>query len=111
MRYAWAHHRFRWVFRKLPGGQAPRPWSPITVVNVTRTIHAGHLVEWNLSDFEECRYHFTVGQTGTFGSVDIEFQGQRYTEKDGVFYGDTLTLSNRYSLGAAKVVDLRLRCQ
>ena len=89
----------------------PVPTPTPTVVNVTRTIHAGQLVEWNLSDFEECRYHFTVRQTGTFGSVDIEFQGQRYTEKDGVFYGDTFTLSNRYSLGAAKVVDLRLRCQ
>ena len=30
-------------------------------------------------------------QTGSFGSVDIEFQGQRYTEKDGVFYGDRFT--------------------
>ena len=88
----------------------PVPIPTPTVVNVTRTIHAGQLVEWNLSDFEECRYHFTVRQTGTFGSVDIEFQGQRYTEKDGVFYGDTFTLSNGYSLGAAKVVDLRLLC-
>ena len=89
----------------------PVPIPTPTVVNVTRTIHAGQLAKWNLSDFEECRYHFTVRQTGTFGSVDIEFQGQRYTEKDGVFYGDTFTLSNGYSLGAAKVVDLRLQCQ
>ena len=89
----------------------PVPTPTPTVLNVTRTIPAGQLVEWNLSDFEECRYHFTVRQTGTFGSVDIEFQGQRYTEKDGVFYGDTFMLSNGYSLGTAKVVDLRLRCQ
>ena len=79
-------------------------------MSVTRTIPAGQLVNWDLSDFEACRYHFTVRQTGTLGSVDIEFQGQRYTEKDGVFYGDTFTLSNGYSLGTAKVVDLRLRC-
>ena len=77
-----------------------------TVMSVTRTIPAGQLVNWDLSDFEACRYHFTVRQTGTLGSVDIEFQGQRYTEKDGVFYGDTFTLSNGYSQG----VDLRLRC-
>ena len=81
-----------------------------TVMSVTRTIPAGQLVNWDLSDFEACRYHFTVRQTGTLGSVDIEFQGQRYTEKDEVFYGDTFTLSNGYSLGQAKVVDLRLRC-
>ena len=49
-------------------------------------------------------------QTGALGAVDIGFQGQRYTEKDGVFYGDTFTLSNGYSLSTAKVVDLILRC-
>ena len=36
MRYAWAHHRFRWVFRKLPGGQgrcSNPPCLPLTSVN------------------------------------------------------------------------------
>ena len=63
----------------------PTP-APTLTMSVTRTIPAGQLVWWDLSEFEECRYHFTVRQTGTFGSVDIEFQGERYTEKDGVFY-------------------------
>ena len=88
----------------------PYPTQTPTVMNVTQTIHAEQLVQWDLSEFETCRYHFTVRQTGTFGSVDIEFQGERYTEKDGVFYGDTFTLSNGYNLGTAKVVDLRIRC-
>ena len=81
------------------------------VIRETETIPAGRVVTWDTSAFDECQYHFSVKQTGTFGSVDIEFQGQRYTEKDGVFYGDTFTLSNGYSLGTAKVVDLRLQCQ
>ena len=80
------------------------------VIDVTRTIPAGQLIDWDVSAFEECRYHFAVRQTGTFGDVDIKFQGQRYTEKDGVFHGDTFTLDNGYSLGTAKVVDLILRC-
>ena len=81
-----------------------------TVMNVTETIPAGQFVEWDLSELEACRYHFTVRQTGMFGSVDIKFQGRRYTEKDGVFYGDTFTLSNGHSLSTAKVVDIILRC-
>ena len=81
-----------------------------TVIRDTRTIPAGTSVSWDVSDLGECQYHFTVRQTGSLGSVDIEFQGQRYTEKDGVFYGDSFTLSNGYSLNTAKVVDLRLRC-
>ena len=81
-----------------------------TETRVTRTIPAGMLYSWDVSGSEECRYHFAVKQTGSLGSVDIEFQGQRYTEKDGVFYGDSFTLSNGYSLNTAKVVDLRLRC-
>ena len=80
-------------------------------ITKTTTIGAGQYWELDLSEFEECRYHFTVRQTGTFGSVDIEFQGERYTEKDGVFYGDTFTLSNGFSLSTAKVVTLLLRCQ
>ena len=89
----------------------PVPSPTPTVIRATETIHAGRSVYWDLSDFEACRYHFTVRQTGTFGSVDIGFQGQRYTEKDGVFYGDMFTLSNGYSAGTAKVVDVTLRCQ
>ena len=81
-----------------------------TVIRDTQTIPAGTSMSWDVSGSEECQYHFTVRQTGSFGSVDIEFQGQRYTEKDGVFYGDRFTLSNGYSLNTAKVVDLLLRC-
>ena len=81
-----------------------------TVIRDTPTIPAGEAVYWDVSAFEECQYHFAVRQTGSLGRVDIEFQGQRYTEKDGVFYGDTFTLSNGYSLITAKVIDLRLRC-
>ena len=100
------------------GGPTPTPTltpTPIpaptpTVIRDTPTIPAGEAVYWDVSDFEECQYHFAVRQTGSLGRVDIEFQGQRYTEKDGVFYGDTFTLSNGYSLGTAKVVDIRLRC-
>ena len=88
----------------------PTPIPTVMNMNVTRTIPAGQMVEWDLSAFEECRYHFTVRQTGTLGSVDIEFQGERYTEKDGVFYGDTFTMSNGHSLSTAKVVDIILRC-
>ena len=84
--------------------------SPV-VIERTGTILAGRTWEWDLSDYAECRYHFTVRQTGAFGDVDIGFQGQRYIEKDGVFYGDTFTLNNGYSLSTAKVVDLILRCQ
>ena len=81
-----------------------------TVIRDTQTIPAGTSMSWDVSGSEECQYHFTVKQTGSFGSVDIEFQGQRYTEKDGVFYGDSFTLSNGFSLNTAKVVDLLLRC-
>ena len=81
-----------------------------TVTRITQTIPAGMLVSWDVSDFEECRYHFAVNQTGSLGSVDIEFQGERYTEKDGVFYGDSFVLSNGYSLNTAKAVDVLLRC-
>ena len=84
----------------------PAPAQTPTVIRDTQTIPAGTLVSWDVSGSEECRYHFTVRQTGSLGSVDIEFQGQRYTEKDGVFYGDSFTLSNGYSLNTAKVVDL-----
>jgi hypothetical protein len=76
-----------------------------TVIRDTQTIPAGTSMSWDVSGSEECQYHFTVRQTGSFGSV-----GQRYTEKDGVFYGDRFTLSNGYSLNTAKVVDLLLRC-
>ena len=82
-----------------------------TVIRKTPTIDAGQSLSWDLSDFKECRYHFTVRQTGSFGDVDIEFQGQRYTEKDGVFYGDAFTLSNGYSLSTAKVVDVKFQCE
>ena len=77
----------------------------------TSTIPAGTSMSWDVADFEECRYDFKVRQTGTLGDVDIEFQGERYTEKDGIFYGGTFTLSNGYSLNTDKVVDVRLRCK
>ena len=82
-----------------------------TVIEETSTIPAGGSISWDVSDFDECQYHFTVRQTGSFGDVDIEFQGHKYTEKDGIFYGDTFSLSNGYSLTTAKVVDIRLRCK
>ena len=82
-----------------------------TVIEETSTIPAGKFISWDVSDFDECKYHFTVRQTGAFGDVDIEFQGRRYKEKDGNFLGDTFTLSNGYSLTTAKVVDIRLRCK
>ena len=81
------------------------------VVDETWTVPAGRSAALDVSDFEECEYHFTVQQTGMLGSVDIEFQGRRYTEKDGVFYGDTFTLSNAHSLNTAKVVDVLIRCE
>ena len=81
-----------------------------TAVTETLIVPAGELVSWDVSEFEECQYHLAVTQTGALGRVDIEFQGQRYTEKDGVFYGDTFALNNGYSLSTAKVVDIRLRC-
>ena len=80
------------------------------VMRDTTTIQAGTYLSWDVSDFSECRYHFKVRQTGSFGAVDIEFQGRRYKEKDGVFYGDTFTLDNGYSLSTAKVVDVKLQC-
>ncbi len=81
------------------------------VVDETETIPAGQSISWDVSQFDECKYHFTVRQTGTLGDVDIAFQGRRYTEKDGIFYGDTFVLDNGYSLGTAKVVDIRLQCK
>ena len=85
--------------------------SPVVVERTTKTIPAGRTWQWDLSDYAECRYHFTARQTGAFGAVDIGFQGQKYIEKDGVFYGDTFILNNGYRLSTAKVVDLILRCQ
>ena len=90
---------------------APIPTPTPTVIRDTQTIAAGRSVSWDVSAFEACQYHFTVRQTGTLGSVDIEFQGSKHTEKDGVFYGDTFTLNNGYSLNTAKVVDVRLQCR
>ena len=81
------------------------------MTRVTHTISAGMQASWDVSDSEKCQYHFKVRQTGSFGRVDIEFQGQRYTEKGGVFYGDSFTLNNGYSLNTAKVVDVLLRCK
>ena len=89
----------------------PTPVPTPTVIHRTVTIPAGDAWSLGVSGFDECRYNFSVRQTGTFGSVDIEFQGERYTEKDGIFYGETFTLSNGYSLTTAKVVDVRLRCE
>ena len=82
-----------------------------TVFRDTETIRAGRLVSWDTSAFDECRYHFVVRQTGVLGKVDIEFQGERYVEKDGTFFGDSFTLSNEHSLSSDKVVDIRLQCQ
>ena len=81
-----------------------------TVLEETQTIEAGTYISWDVSEFSECRCHFTVRQTGSFGDVDIKFQGERYVEKDGVFYGDTFTLDNGYRLSTAKVVDVKLEC-
>ena len=71
------------------------------VVDETWTIQAGRGKTQSLRSANH-----TVQQTGMLGSVDIEFQGRRYVEKDGVFYGDTFTLSNAHSLNTAKVVDV-----
>ena len=30
-----------------------------------------------------------LGKRAILGNVDIEFQGERYTERDGIFYGET----------------------
>ena len=81
-----------------------------TVIEESPTIEAGTSLSWDVSEFRECRYHFTVRQTGSFGDVDIKFQGRKYIEKDGVFYGDTFILDNGYSLSTAKVVDVKLEC-
>ncbi len=84
--------------------------SPV-VIRVTETIPAGSSVSWDTSAFNECQYHFSVKQTGLLGEVHIEFQGERYVEKDGTFFGDSFVLSNGHSLSSDKVVALLLRCR
>ena len=57
MRYAWAHHRFRWVFRKLPGGQgrcSNPPCLPLTFVNHVTLPARTSLVPMGLP-FQLCR--------------------------------------------------------
>ena len=94
------------------GGTAPTSTpEPSLEVDGVVTIPAGEARNWDVSDYNSCTYHFIVEQTGSLGSVDIGFQGERYKEKDGAFYGTRFTLDNGYSLRTAKVVDLRLRCQ
>ena len=78
---------------------------------ITVTIRAGRSLSWDVSEYDECKYHFTVRQTGAFGIVDIEFEGERVQEKAGVFYGNTFTLSNAHSLVTDKVVDVLIQCK